>query len=55
MFRKDLMEEAGMEMPNEPTWEFIREAAAAMTDRENDDQRHLRFAARPAGARTWPS
>ena len=36
MYRKDLMEQAGMEMPEEPTWEFIREAAAAMTDREND-------------------
>ena len=36
MYRKDLMEQAGMEMPDEPTWEFIREAAAAMTDREND-------------------
>ena len=36
MYRKDLMEAAGMEMPEEPSWEFIREAAAAMTDREND-------------------
>ena len=36
MYRKDLMEKAGMEMPDAPTWEFIREAAAAMTDREND-------------------
>ncbi|EAR51327.1 ABC sorbitol/mannitol transporter, periplasmic binding protein, partial [Oceanicola granulosus HTCC2516] len=36
MYRKDLMEEAGLEMPDAPTWEFIREAAAAMTDREND-------------------
>jgi sorbitol/mannitol transport system substrate-binding protein len=30
------MEAAGLEMPEEPTWEFIREAAAAMTDRENE-------------------
>ena len=36
MYRTDLMEKAGLEMPEEPTWEFIREAAAAMTDREND-------------------
>ncbi|QXT41118.1 ABC transporter substrate-binding protein [Gymnodinialimonas ceratoperidinii] len=36
MYRTDLMEEAGLEMPDAPTWEFIREAAAAMTDREND-------------------
>jgi sorbitol/mannitol transport system substrate-binding protein len=36
MYRTDLMEAAGLEMPNAPTWEFIREAAAAMTDRDND-------------------
>ena len=36
MYRKDLMEKAGMEMPDAPTWEFVRSAAAAMTDREND-------------------
>ena len=34
MYRMDLMEEAGMEMPEAPTWEFIREAAAAMTDKD---------------------
>jgi sorbitol/mannitol transport system substrate-binding protein len=36
MYRTDLMEKAGLEMPEAPTWEFIREAAAAMTDRDND-------------------
>ena len=36
MYRTDLMEKAGLEMPDEPTWEFIREAAAAMDDPEND-------------------
>jgi sorbitol/mannitol transport system substrate-binding protein len=36
MFRTDLMEKAGMEMPSDPTWGFIRDAAAAMTDRDND-------------------
>ncbi|MAZ15492.1 MAG: sugar ABC transporter substrate-binding protein [Ahrensia sp.] len=36
MYRTDLMEKAGMEMPEAPTWEFIRKAAAAMTDRGND-------------------
>jgi len=36
MYRTDLMEAAGLEMPEAPTWAFIREAAAAMTDREND-------------------
>ncbi|WP_136443267.1 ABC transporter substrate-binding protein [Pacificoceanicola onchidii] len=34
MYRTDLMEKAGMEMPDAPTWSFIREAAAAMTDRD---------------------
>ena len=36
MYRTDLMEAAGLEMPDSPTWEFIREAAAAMDDPEND-------------------
>ena len=36
MYRKDLMEKAGMEMPKAPTWDFIRKAAAAMTDRDNE-------------------
>ena len=36
MYRTDLMEKAGLEMPKAPTWEFIAEAAAAMTDRENE-------------------
>jgi sorbitol/mannitol transport system substrate-binding protein len=35
MYRTDLMEAAGLEMPDAPTWDFIREAAAAMDDREN--------------------
>ncbi len=36
MYRTDLMEKAGLEMPDAPTWQFIREAAAAMDDPEND-------------------
>ncbi|PWG16691.1 ABC transporter substrate-binding protein [Salibaculum griseiflavum] len=36
MYRTDLMEAAGLEMPEAPTWQFIREAAAAMDDPEND-------------------
>ncbi|MEM1160248.1 MAG: sugar ABC transporter substrate-binding protein [Pseudomonadota bacterium] len=35
MYRSDLMDKAGMEMPDAPTWDFIRQAAAAMTDRSN--------------------
>jgi sorbitol/mannitol transport system substrate-binding protein len=36
MYRKDLMEKAGLEMPEAPSWDFIRQAAAAMTDKENE-------------------
>ncbi|MFQ6550977.1 ABC transporter substrate-binding protein [Aestuariibius insulae] len=36
MYRTDLMEQASMEMPEAPTWEFIGEAARAMTDRDNE-------------------
>jgi sorbitol/mannitol transport system substrate-binding protein len=34
MYRTDLMEAAGLEMPEAPTWQFIEEAAAAMNDPE---------------------
>jgi sorbitol/mannitol transport system substrate-binding protein len=36
MYRKDLMEKAGLTMPDAPTWDFIKEAAAAMTDKEGE-------------------
>ena len=36
MYRKDLMADAGLEMPDAPTWDFIQQAAAAMTDKENE-------------------
>ena len=36
MYRTDLMEAAGMEMPEAPTWDDIAAAAAAMTDRDNN-------------------
>ena len=35
MYRTDLMDKAGLKMPDAPTWTFIREAAAKMTDRAN--------------------
>ncbi|MBM2574905.1 sugar ABC transporter substrate-binding protein [Jannaschia sp. Os4] len=34
MYRTDLIEAAGVEMPDSPTWEQVRDAAAAMTDRD---------------------
>ncbi len=36
MYRKDLMAKAGLEMPEAPTWDFIGEAARAMTDKQNE-------------------
>ena len=36
MYRTDLMEAAGLEMPDAPTWEFIGQAAEAMTDKDNE-------------------
>ena len=36
MYRTDLMEKAGLEMPDAPSWSFIAKAARAMTDRDND-------------------
>ncbi|WP_423066059.1 ABC transporter substrate-binding protein [Devosia sp. CN2-171] len=33
MYRKDLMEKAGLTMPDAPSWDFIREAADKMTDK----------------------
>ncbi|NDI06786.1 MAG: sugar ABC transporter substrate-binding protein [Rhodobacteraceae bacterium] len=36
MYRTDLMEKAGLEMPDAPSWSFIAKAAREMTDRDND-------------------
>ena len=36
MYRKDLMEKAGLTMPDAPTWTEIKAAAAAMTDKGNE-------------------
>ncbi|SNT76450.1 ABC transporter substrate-binding protein [Paracoccus seriniphilus] len=36
MYRKDLMEKAGLEMPDAPSWDLIKQAAAAMTDKDNE-------------------
>lgn len=36
MYRTDLMEKAGLTMPEAPTWHFIRRAAKAMTDKDNE-------------------
>jgi sorbitol/mannitol transport system substrate-binding protein len=36
MYRTDLMEKAGLTMPEAPTWADIKAAAAAMTDKDNE-------------------
>ncbi|MCC0018718.1 MAG: sugar ABC transporter substrate-binding protein [Rhodobiaceae bacterium] len=36
MYRTDLMKKAGLDMPEAPTWDFIKQAAAAMTDKGNE-------------------
>ena len=36
MYRKDLMEKAGLTMPEAPTWTDIKAAAAGMTDKANE-------------------
>ncbi|MGO8833468.1 MAG: ABC transporter substrate-binding protein [Roseiarcus sp.] len=33
MYRKDLMDKAGLKMPDAPTWAFVKEAADKMTDK----------------------
>ena len=35
MYRKDLMEKAGLTMPERPTWDFVQDAARKMTDKES--------------------
>ena len=36
MYRKDMMDAAGLQMPDAPTWEFVADAARKMTDKAND-------------------
>ncbi|MGL4527396.1 MAG: ABC transporter substrate-binding protein, partial [Aestuariivirga sp.] len=36
MSRTDLLEKAGLKMPDAPTWEFIADAARKMTDKDNE-------------------
>ena len=55
MYRKDLFEKAGLTMPDSPTWDFIGEAAAQDHRPQRRRSTASACAARPAGARTWPS
>ena len=35
MYRKDLLAKAGLEMPEKPTWDFVKTAAAKITDKND--------------------
>ena len=36
MYRTDLFKKAGLEMPEKPTWDFIKEAARKLADKSNE-------------------
>jgi sorbitol/mannitol transport system substrate-binding protein len=36
MYRKDLFEKAGLEMPDAPTWDFVADAARKITDKSKE-------------------
>jgi sorbitol/mannitol transport system substrate-binding protein len=36
MYRKDLFDKAGLKMPERPTWDFIKQAAAKVTDKSHE-------------------
>jgi sorbitol/mannitol transport system substrate-binding protein len=36
MYRTDLFEKAGLEMPDAPSWDFVAEAARKITDKQNE-------------------
>ena len=36
MYRKDLMDKAGLTMPERPTWDFVRQAADKITDKAHE-------------------
>ena len=35
MYRTDLFEQAGLDMPAAPTWDFVADAARTITDKDN--------------------
>ncbi|MBN9025526.1 ABC transporter substrate-binding protein [Kaistia sp. MMO-174] len=35
MYRKDLFDKAGLKMPEQPTWDFVADAAKKITDKDN--------------------
>ena len=55
MYRTDLFQKAGLTMPEQPTWDFVIDAAKKLTDKSAGVSTASACAARPAGARTWRS
>ena len=55
MYRKDLFEKAGLTMPEKPTWDFIERRRQEADRQVQRASTASACAARPAGARTWPS
>ncbi len=53
-YRKDLFDKAGLKMPDQPTYDQIKEFAAKLHDRRTRSTACACAASR-AGARTWPS
>ena len=52
MYRKDLFEQAGLTMPDQPTWQQVAEFAAALNNPDRTSPASA-CAACPAGARCW--
>ena len=53
-YRKDLFDQAGLKMPDKPTYDQIAEYAAKLTDKSKE-QCGFCQRGKPDGARTWPS
>jgi sorbitol/mannitol transport system substrate-binding protein len=52
MYRKDLMQKAGITMPTRPTWDQVEQIAARMHNAKTGGSASA-CGATPAGARTW--
>ena len=53
-YRKDLFDQAGLKMPDKPTYDQIAEYAAKLTDKSKEQYGFCQRG-KPDGARTWPS
>ena len=53
-YRKDLFEEAGIEMSEQPTWSEVRDWAEQLHGAQ-EGWRVSAYGANPVGVKTWPS